>query len=243
MANGSPRWRRTMERGVSVYDSTTGAVRASHLFGELVLSIDWHPSGRWLAVADQGGIVHLMDSQNGRSRTFGAHKAQAAKVVFSPDGNYLFSGGWERELICWDTRTMQRCLTVGRQSWNAQFRSDGLKCVLFTDSGFELHAFIRPNHREFFEDLGPRLRRAVFSPDARWLAAAADQHLGVWDLIGATSGVVTEELEGAHPAFINNGTELFAVGGATNCAHWRLIPGVNADTPPALQRIDIPTPA
>jgi WD40 repeat protein/predicted Ser/Thr protein kinase len=228
---------------VSVYDSTTGAVRASHLFGELVLSIDWHPSGRWLAVADQGGIVHLMDSQNGRTRTFGAHKAQAAKVVFSPDGNYLFSGGWERELICWDTRTMQRCLTVGRQSWNAQFRSDGLKCVLFTDSGFELHAFVRPNHREFFEDLGPRLRRAVFSSDARWLAAAADQHLGVWDLNGATSGVVTEELEGAHPTFINNGTELFAVGGATNYAHWRLIPGVNADTPPALQRIDIPTPA
>jgi serine/threonine protein kinase/WD40 repeat protein len=226
-----------------VYDSTTSVVRASHLFGEGILSLDWHPSGRWLAVADQSGTVHLMDSQTGRTRTFGVHKAQAAKVMFSPDGDYLFSGGWERELICWDTRTMQRCLTVGRESWNAQFRSDGIKCVLFTASGIELHDFVRPNHHEFFEDLGPRLRRAVFSADSRWLAAAADQHLGVWDLAGYAPGALNEELECAQPAFINDGKELFALGNDGNCAHWQLVTGTNATTPPLLRSIDMPAPA
>jgi eukaryotic-like serine/threonine-protein kinase len=228
---------------VSVYDSTSGVLRASHAFGESILSLAWHPNGRWLAIADHGGIVHLMDSQSGRTRAFGSHKAQAAKVVFSPDGDYLFSGGWERELICWDTRTMQRCLTVGRHSWNAQFRSDGLKCALLTGSGIEVHAFVRPNYLEFFEDLGPRLRRAVFSSDGRWLAAAADQHLGVWDLTGTRLGVLTEQLDGAHPAFINQGKELFAVGSDNTCAHWRIIPGTNGTSPPQLESIEIPTPA
>jgi WD40 repeat protein len=225
---------------VSVYDATSGAILASHSFNQSILSLTWHPSGRWLGIGDEGGTIHRMDSQTGQTREFGSHKAQAAKVVFSPDGDYLFSGGWEGELICWDTRTLQRCLTVGRHSYTAQFRSDGQQCALLTASGIELHAFVRPNHREFFEDLGPRLRVASFSPDGRWLAASADQLLAVWDLTGGGPAALSRDLSGAHLAFMADGKELFAIGNDDRCGHWRIVPGTNAIAAPILQPIGMP---
>ncbi|HTL55882.1 MAG TPA: serine/threonine-protein kinase [Candidatus Limnocylindrales bacterium] len=227
---------------VSVLDASTGAIHASHGFGESVLSLAWHPSGRWLAVADQGGTVHRMDSQTGQIGAFGSHKAQAVVVAFTPDGDYLFSGGWEREVICWDTRTLQRCLTVGLQGFTALVRADGLKCALLTTSAIKLHSFVRPDHREFLEDLGPHLRRAAFSSDGRWLAAATDKRLGVWDLRSVGPGALTDKTDSAHPSFINQGEELFAIWSSNSCCgYWRLLQGTNAGDAPIMQPIPITT--
>jgi WD40 repeat protein len=227
---------------VSVHHASTGVLRTSHTFSDLVMDINWHPSGRWLAIADHAGMVHLMDPQTGQTRALGSHKAQAASVTFSPDGDYLLSGGWEGELICWDTCTMQRSLTIGRQCWTAQFRSDGRKCALLTTSAIQLHAFARPNQREFFEDLGPRLRQATFSPDGRWLAASADQHLGVWDLTSAGPGALAKRTDQVRPTFSCDGKELFGSGSRDKCSRWRLIPATNGTAPPVLQSVEIPSP-
>ena len=71
-------------------------------------AFNWHPSGRWLAVPDHGSSVYWIDAQTGEKRLLGRHKAQATRAAFSPDGDYLISGGWDRELICWDARTLKR---------------------------------------------------------------------------------------------------------------------------------------
>jgi WD40 repeat protein len=219
---------------VSVHDSTTGATEASHTFADSVMGLDWHPSGRWVAIGDYGGMVHLMDSRTGQTRALGSHKAQTATVAFSPEGCYLFSGGWEGELICWDMRTMERALTIGRQGWTVQFQSDGQKCAVLTPSGIQLHALVRPNHREFSEDLGRRLRRAAFSPDGRWLAASADQYLGVWDLTRTGPAALVREADEVRPIFADDGKELFISGQGARCPRWRLIPGTNAAALPVL---------
>src|SRR5262249_28068104 len=163
-------------------------------------------------------------------------------VTFSPDGCYLFTGGWEGELICWDTRTMQRCLTIGHQSWIAQFRADGRECAIIADSGIELHTFARPNHREFSEDLGPRLRRAAFSRDGKWLTASAEQCLGVWDLTCNGPGVLAKQADEARPMFTSNGKELFASSSVNTCSRWRISPGTNAAEPPQLQPVEVRKP-
>ena len=146
-----------------MHDATTGRRRSAHQFGELALGLDWHPGGRWVAIADSGGMVRLMNPVTGETQTLGHHKVQAVTATFSPDGDYLFSGGWEGELICWDLQTMQRAFTIGRQSWIMQFCTDRRKCALFNRSGIQLHVFERPIYRKFAEDLGPRLARAAFS--------------------------------------------------------------------------------
>jgi len=227
---------------VSVHSTATGAIRASHSFADPVSCVAWHPLGRWVAIADHAGMVHLLDSQTGEVRALGSHKAQAATVTFSPEGDYLLSGGWEGELICWDMRTMQRALTVGRKSWIAQFRSDGKECALVTPSGIQLYAFVRPNPRGFAEDLGPRLLHAAFSRDGHWIAAAADHYVGVWDLTGAGPGALDKEVEEGRPGFSADSKELFASGRPGTCSRWRLTPGTNNTTRPLLQTGALPTP-
>jgi len=225
---------------VSIYDATTGARGATHTFSETVFAIDWHPSGRWVAVAALSGMVYLMDTQTGSIHALGSHKAQAVTVKFSPDGGYLFSGGWEGEIICWDVCTRQRALTIGRQNWTAQFRSDGFECALETRSGIELYAFARPGHREFFEDLGPRLEHAAFSGDGRWIAASADQQVGVWELNGNGPAALAKGVDEPRLAFSTDTTELFASGSPGSWSHLRLVPGTNVTTPSVLVPTEIP---
>jgi WD40 repeat protein len=225
---------------VSVHDATSGALQNSHTFSYLVSALAWHPDAAWVAIADYGGVVHLMNPKTGEMRDLGPHKAQAVTVAFSPDGDYLFSGGWEGDLICWDMRTMQRALTVGRQSWIIQLRADGRECALLTRSGVQLYGFVRPNPREFSEDLGPRLRQAAFSPNGRWLAASADQYLGVWDLRGAGSGTLIKGVDEARLMFSADGTALFASGPPGECSRWQLKSDANAAaTPPKVQPLEI----
>jgi WD40 repeat protein len=224
---------------VAVHDATTGALRSSHIFTDLVLGVAWHPGGRWLAVSDHSGIVHLMDSQTGQTRALGSHKAQAATVAFTPSGDYLFSGGWEGELIGWDMHTMQRALTVGRRSWTIQFRSDGQECAVVTPSGIQFYDFVRPNYRQFSEDLGPRLREATFSADGRWLAAAADQYLGVWDLSSTGPGALAKAVDEAHPILTGNGKGVLLSGTGEKRLYWRITAASVPVAPPTLQPIDV----
>jgi WD40 repeat protein len=227
---------------VSVHDARTGESRVEHDFASPVLDLDWHPNGRGLATAEHGGTVGWMDAQTGKTRSLGAHQAQAVRVVFSPDGDYMLSGGWEGELICWDGHTGRRGFIIDRRSWTAQFRSDGRQCALITPSGIQLHVLERPLPRTFAEDLGPRLRHASFSPDGRWLAASAERSLGVWDLLSRAPGAVTMEIAEARPAFTADGAQLFASASGAKCAGWRIARDPNGRAAPVLQSLSVPAP-
>ncbi len=227
---------------VSVHRADDGATQASHLFANYVISLHWHPSGRWVSVPDFGGTVQLMDSQTGEVRALGRHKAEAVLTVFSPDGDYLISGGWERELICWDLRTMQRAFTIGLKSFVAQFRADGQELAVVTQAGVQLHAFELPAaQREFAEDLGVAVRHAAFSPDSRWLAASGQQRLGVWDWAGRSSGALADEGAKARLYFTPDGDELFG-SRDEGCFRWRITPASNAVTHPRLERLALSKP-
>jgi WD40 repeat protein len=129
---------------VSVHSATNGASLASHPFTDRVESLRWHPSGRWVSAPDFRGTVHLIDSQTGETRALGQHKAQAVLTDFSPDGAYLVSGGWDRELICWDLRRMQSAFTIALQSFVPQFRADGRELAIVTHWGVQIRFELPP---------------------------------------------------------------------------------------------------
>jgi len=227
---------------ISIHQVSTGELIVSNAFDKYVSTFNWHPSGDWIAVADHGGNVHRMDARTGEIRTLGRHKAQAVWVDFSPAGDYLMSGGWERELICWDARTLQRSFTAfldgGYVGW---FSLDGKTYALATKAGFQLHSFEGAGgHREFAEDLGPLLRYAAFSADGRWLAAAGSERIGVWDLPSGGPGALVTNLLETRVAFAANG-ELFAdhLGGANR---WKVSPGANSSGPPELSPLKLALP-
>jgi WD40 repeat protein len=231
---------------VSVHEATNGAPLASHVFADYVHRFAWHPDGRWLAVADAAGTVHRMEAQLGETQVVGHHKADAVTTVFTPDGDYLMTGGWDRELVCWNAHTMQRAFVIGLDCWNVQVRADGRACALRSDQRVQLHTFERPAaFLEMPENLGVRLRHAAFSHDGRWIGASAEKRMGVWDLASSGPAGELEEAHDAHLFFMPDGLELFA---SRNSAQgndgfrWRLKPAAHPDAPPRLEQLPIHRP-
>ena len=225
---------------VSVYEATTGGPIASHVFASFARDFQWHPNGQWLAVAEENGAVQSMNAHTGETRLLGQHKAQAVSVAFSPDGGWLLSGGWERELICWDARAKRLAFSIALESYVARFRADSQACAVVRDSGIQWFRFERPTGREFAEDLGTRLYAAAFSADGRWLAASANKRGAVWELSSphVSEAAMDEEAVNGRPLFGADGNELFLSRGL----RWRLAPAKNPGEAPAMTRLPLHKP-
>jgi len=171
---------------VSIRSIEDNSVQVEHLFTRHITALTWHPDGRWLAIPDHGGGVQLMNPQSGEVIVLGYHKANAVTAEFTPGGRYLFTGGWDRQLNCWDTKALRRAFFVNLDSYRCQFSADGRQCALlrWPETQLRLFRFDLPAlHREFEGDLGGYLNYADFSPDGRWLAASgAGQQTFVWSL-------------------------------------------------------------
>jgi WD40 repeat protein len=233
---------------LSIHDATNpeAAELASGSFNEDVNTMAWHPDGRTVVVPDHGGAVHWLDAQTGETELLGRHKFHAVRAVFSPDGAYLFTGGFERDLVCWDARTKRRAFTASLNSYHIQFSGDGRRCAALTQTSVQLHAFEQPAaHREFAEDLSVRLRQAKISPDGRWLAASDAKRASVWDLSGGGPGAIETNAYDTHFYFTPDGQELFGSRGNQGDAagfRWRLTPATNHAAPPGLTRLPLRTP-
>jgi WD40 repeat protein len=226
---------------VTIHNVAGGELIASNSFDTHVASFNWHPSGRWIAMAAYDGGVYRLDALTAEKRLLGRHKAQATRVEFSPDGDYLISGGWDRELICWDAQTLQRSFTAFLDGHYGKFRADSKAYALETESGLQLYSFEHASgHREFAEDLGARVIEASFSSDSRWLAASGTERLGVWDLQNPGPGVLASNAGETRVAFAANG-ELFA-DRTGNGFRWRVAPATNLFSPPGLVPLELKLP-
>ncbi len=231
---------------VSIHEASDGTLLASNAFPSRVELVTWHPSGQLLAVPDAGAGVSVMDTVTGKTRLLGRHKADAVNAWFSPDGKYLFTGGWDAELICWNTTELERSFTIRLDSYQMQFKADGGKCAVLTASGIILYAFEQPSgYREFGEVVGIRLLHAALSANGRWLAAAGDKQMGVWDLVGGGPGALVKDGYLAKPYFTADGPELF---GSRNQPHdsqgfrLQLTPATRSGTAPELKRLPLHQP-
>jgi len=228
---------------ISIHSAGDGSLLASNRWGTACTDFSWSPGGDSLAVADVSGEIHLLDVRTGETRLLGHHKAQSATCAFTPDGAYLFTGGWERELICWDVGARRRAFDISLNSFHLQVRADGRECAVLTRSGaLKFYSFDRPTCREFSEDLGGRITHAAFSADGRWLAATGDKHLGLWNLTGRGPGALSEAGAGARAFFTADGRELFA-SNDEGCARWKIREGTNLDSPPELLPVPLSKPA
>jgi WD40 repeat protein len=127
-----------------------------------------------------------------------------------------------------------------------QFSADGSQCAVMTATGVKLHRVERPSgHREFGEDLGTHLKHAEFSPDGRWLAASAQDELGLWDLTVESPGAMLEKARASVPRFSPDARELYASRNNspdTDAFRWSIAPGTNAAAPPDLAGLPLHKP-
>jgi len=217
----------------SLHDAESGAARQTVPSG-WIDGIAWEAQDRWVAFAARNGEVHLHDRRTGTTSLLGRHKSEANTAVFSPDGDFLFTGGAEQEILCWDMRTQQRAFTIGLRGMQMQFRRDSDRCAVVSGTGVTLHSFIKEGpYRALRGDLGGSLRHGAFSKDGRWLAVGGFTRLGLWDLAGEAPAAMVVEAEHAKPFFSPDGLELFAFWTSSH-GRWRIAPGHDAWSSPGL---------
>jgi WD40 repeat protein len=235
--------RRTGTKWVtSVFEVESGA-ESKAVTGPRFNSISWDPQDRWVALT-ANNEVHLHDQKTGEDRFLGRHKREARSAVFSPDGGYLFSGGDEQEILCWDLRSMERAFSIGLQSAHLQFRIDTFGCAVTTSREILLHSFERPvPHRELLGELGGGVSQTVISANGRWLAAGGRERLGLWDLTdrsNASSAAVLVDVRNPTPFFSSNNSELFAFWN-DGFARWKI--NANSGAGPSLTPLPVFKPS
>jgi WD40 repeat protein len=221
-----------------IHDVAHNQTLATHPLSNWLVKAEWHPDGRSLATTDYAGKVRIVDARTGTDRTLGYHKASAVDAAFSPGGDFLITGGWEREVICWDLRGMERAFTVGVSATHAQFRPDGKQCAIYTPDGVMILEVERPSSLwQFHEDLGRWLNYGSFSPDGRWLAASGDEFTGVWDLQNPGPAAMIPGYRDRVPLFAPEGHEFYTYWGE-GLRRWRIDPTVK-ESPPSVTELPV----
>ena len=233
---------------LSVFNLAGGQLLSSNVFADILPFMQWHPVGRGLVAAGRSGDLHWMDAQTGRSHVVGRHKSEARWTKFSPDGAYLITGGWEREMTCWDAQTLRRAFGVAMNGYVGNFRGDSGALALDRRDSVQVYTFTHPSaHREFVGDLGTDVDHASFSPDGRWLAASGQRKMGLWDLMERGEGALEERGFEARCFFTLDGSELFASrnrqDGNNAGFRWRITPAARLGAAPVLEPLPLPLPS
>ena len=112
---------------ILLWDTGTGAMRT---IPEACETLAFSPDGKALACGVDGGIS-IYDTRSLCRTTFLAgHKGDPHALAFSPDGNMLASGGWDRGVLLWDMETgglLHRLVAQEHRVSSVAFADNGLR--------------------------------------------------------------------------------------------------------------------
>jgi len=185
---------------VHVLETASGKNLASFMTGDptATKAIAWHPNGALLAVNDEafplintsrpalevGYRVTLWDWRRGEAvRVLKGHNEGILSLAFHPDGQFLFSGGWDG-LFVWDCQTGERLLRLPVSASSMLVTPDGRRLYRRSLSGAafsvcELGAGQPVRAMGAGETTGAK--SVVFSPDGAMLLTASARNLEVYD--------------------------------------------------------------
>lgn len=242
-------YRRGSNWVVGFHDARSGSLTGAAECAEPVASVAWHPRAEWVSIIGEDETewncgVWLIAPEGGPKTLLGRHKIKTSGVSFSPDGNYLISCGWERELICWDLRTHQRAFTCADAGYSLAWGLDGVRCAMFPRAkpSLQFYVFEPPACLELSGNSGERLRPGAFSPDGRWLALPDSENLCVWAVASGSAPALLAGRRLGPVFFSTNGSQLFAsdgLFGAAKLKAWHLASTPNPAGTPQLTPLPV----
>ncbi len=161
---------------VLIVNLDTGEPTASLYHPAQTNQVAWHPDGETLAVACHDYNVHVWRPfEQRRIGVLRGHSAEVLRVAYSGGGGFLASSGWDGRTVLWDTLSAS-ALSVTLGTFSAfgaddreilYVRRDALGSWRVQNAGVYRRLAV-----DFLGGKGPF--DIAFSPDGRWIAAAAE---------------------------------------------------------------------
>jgi signal transduction histidine kinase len=96
-------------------------------------SVSWHPTGRWIAVAEDFKLARVFDLTTGESSDLEGHTGPVVNVVFHPTDDVLLSFSWDGTTRLWNYKLRTQILLVDNGR-GMHFSRDG-KRLAFIKTG------------------------------------------------------------------------------------------------------------
>ncbi|MGK7390632.1 MAG: nSTAND1 domain-containing NTPase [Candidatus Cyclobacteriaceae bacterium M2_1C_046] len=102
-------------------------------------SLTFHPTKNLLAVGFEKGMVDIITLDDGKIKELLGHRGRVNKLEFSPDGNYLATGSFDRKIYLWVMDELNELPTVlddhNGYIWDLDFSEDGNFIVASVGTG------------------------------------------------------------------------------------------------------------
>lgn len=187
----------TSDKGqLRVWDTASGREDLTIPFGEL--SLAFSRDGKRLAVvSDRENTVALYDAVSGEPlrRLTGTRQAYLFRAVFSPDGSWLATVGYDHTGVFWDLAAARERFRLSDEgSFHLAFSSDGQRLAT---TGRNSAVWDIASRKRILK-LNLRGNQASFSPDGRQLAVAGETttvvETGSGKLLYTVSGGLRDDL-------------------------------------------------
>jgi len=147
------------------------------------------PTAPRAAMVDSSGAVPRF----ALAHTLAGHNRFVASVAFSPDGEWLATGGWDGTAKIWDVVSGKELKTLGRHEMAVTavaFSPDGKRLAIASDdTTVTVWDVATGRLLRMFDDHTSFVLSVAFSLDGRWLASSeAHQKILLWDVSDLSDG-------------------------------------------------------
>ena len=93
----------SFDKSVRIWKIRDGASKVLSTEGGEYTSVKFSPNGRYATASNADGFVRFWVVRSGHLiGKWKAHECRIQSLAFSPDGENLVSGSWDKSARCWD---------------------------------------------------------------------------------------------------------------------------------------------